>query len=504
MSRRPGSTRRPGSPSGGRRSRSLALALLLPLAAWPAGATPGPTAAATPASGGVGKANVVLVLIDTLRPDRTGVGGYARPTTPFLDSLARSGVVFEQAYAPAPWTLPSVVSLMSSQPVCAHGVVVDGQRLPRAFRTLAQRLARHGYATASFYANPYAGPLSGLGRGFDLARHASPIRLDWIRSWLDEHSARPFFLYVHQTEPHNPYAAKPRFLDLFGGLSPPELLAIRDRYFTFRRLTRVDFAAGRPPGTTDNSPEQLRAMRHLARLAPSIAKAYDAAIREADDRVRRLFALLEERSLLGRTLFIVVSDHGEEFGEHGGWLHDQSVYEELVRVLLLMRLPGGRYGGRRIRTPHSLIDVAPTILALAAPGASAEGFAGASLLPEIRGRAPGPADPSVLSMRVNRKKFYKPFRLRRGDRNLVVRDGRWKAIWNLDLGRTELYDLERDPGEREDLAAREPARTARLEQAARAFLASCSSPPGRQEARPARAPLPPAVRQRLRELGYVD
>ena len=164
-----------------------------------------------------GQVNVVIFLIDTLRANRVGAYGYGKPTTPHMDALAAEGVVFEQCGAPAPWTLPSVVSLLTSTFPCEHRVLVDGQRIDGALEPLAARLHRSGYATASFLANAYAGPISGLDRGYDGCQRVGFTDGQTIDTWLDNVPAgKPMHVYIHNIEPHNPYNAPERLVGYFG------------------------------------------------------------------------------------------------------------------------------------------------------------------------------------------------------------------------------------------------------------------------------------------------
>ncbi|MFQ5490931.1 MAG: sulfatase, partial [Phycisphaerae bacterium] len=306
--------------------------------------------------------HVVIMLIDTLRADRLGVYGYGLTTSPNIDALAGESVVFEQCSAPAPWTLPSVASLLTSTFVCEHGLTVDKQKLAGGLIPLAERLKPLGYATASFFANFYAGPLSGLDRGYDLAKSVRFAAGAEISPWLDTVPSRPFHLYLHNIEPHNPYNAGDRFVQPFGQVLADDKELVKQAYLAYRRLTRADYAAKRRVGTTDNTSEQDAAMARLASIKPTIDVLYDAAVRKADFRVGRIIDLLKRRNLWDNTVFILTSDHGEELGDHGGWLHDQSVYEELLRVPLMVHFPGGRFAGRRLAESVSLIDVMPTIL----------------------------------------------------------------------------------------------------------------------------------------------
>ena len=440
--------------------------------------------------------DVVLFVIDTLRADRVGAYGHSRPTTPHLDALAGESVVFERAYAPAPWTLPSVVSLLTSTFPCEHGVVLDGQRIAPSLVPLAERLKGAGYATASFYANPYAGPMTGLGRGVDHLEAVPFAEGSVVAPWLDRTRDRPLFLYVHNVEPHDPYEAPAEVVARFGSDASTQVRANRlvGRY---RQLSRVDWGAGRPPGTTDNTAQQQAAAAELANLRPAVEALYDADVFEADRRLGSVIEALRARGRFDDTLLMVVADHGEEFGEHGAWQHDQSLYEELVRVPLVVRLPGGRSGGTRVATPVSLVDVVPTVAEVLSRPELARGARGRSLLgAEARsGKIP------AISQRVNLKKYFRPLAELRGERNVAIVSGTWKGVWNQDPDTFELYDLAEDPGETRDLAGAAAERAASLRAEARAWLEQCAH--GDPTTAPAGA-LDPETRERLRALGYVD
>jgi len=448
---------------------------------------------------------VVIFLIDTLRADRLGVYGYPHDTSPRIDALTSEAVVFEEAHSPAPWTLPSVVSLMLSAPLCEHNVLHDRQRIDDAAVPLAARLGRIGYATASFHVNPYAGRLSGLDRGFDLSRlvrrQNNGARVaKWLRT-LEE--GRPFFLYLHNTEPHQAFAAKDRHLEALG-YDVPE--AVREELGElvqqYRRLTRRDFVRRQPLGTTDNTEEQRRILERLAEHREHFSQLYDAQVRAADRKVGTVVDHLRKLGVWEETLFVVVSDHGEEMYEHGGWLHDQSAYQELVRVPLVVKFPGGVFAGERIEQPVTLLDLLPTIMDVLGRPELAEDSRGASLLPVIRGDAGGEwgGEARVTSIRHNRKKYYRPFKEARGDLNVVVVDGRWKGIYNQEVPSFELYDLESDPGERRSLADEEPARTRSMLAAARNYYQRCLD---RQRAAADVEELEPEEAEALKSLGYL-
>lgn len=446
--------------------------------------------------------HVVIYLVDTLRADRLGTYGYNRSTSPNIDALGEAGVVFEQASAPAPWTLPSVTSMFLSQLSCEHGVTVDRDRIADGTKPLAVLMKELGYETASFHANPYAGKMTGLDRGFDVSRLVKQEALEEaVGEWLESRQGKPFFLYVHTIEPHNPELAKDRFIEPRGSVPEEAKREVERRYRDYRQLTRVDYDAGRRPGTTDNTEEQRRALNRLDELRDTIDRLYDATVREADARLGRFVTSLQDAGVWQDTLFVFVSDHGEELGDRGGWQHDQSLYQELVHVPLVVRFPRDWNSGGRVREHVGIIDLFPTILDVLGVD-SPSNVRGRSFLPLLDGPS-DPIEPRVSAMRDNEKKYYRPYKEARGDVNVMMRRGPWKGIWNAELDDVELYRLDEDPRERADLASTEKRVSEAMRTFALAALARCRE----NASQPSRKPAPElddATRRQLEALGYVD
>jgi arylsulfatase A-like enzyme len=448
--------------------------------------------------------NIVIFLIDTLRTDRLGVYGYQRrPTSPRIDELAREAVVFERAVAPAPWTLPTVVSLFTSTYPCEHGTLDDRDMLSKRLRPLPERLHRLRYTTLGLYGNPYAGPSFALDRGYDVLNKSWNNEGGTVGKLLDDFPGTPFFLYIHNMEPHDPYVNAPEQLDGFDEIPGAVRQQIEEHYKAYRPLTHVDFDAKQPLGTTDNTGEQDRHMAALTALHKEYNELYDGSVWKADSHLGSVVDELKRRGLWENTLFIVLSDHGEELNEHGGWLHDQSVYEELIHVPLIVRFPRGRYGGQRIDALVSLIDVLPTIFDFLDEPRATSGARGRSLMPLIRGDAPvAEEDFQILSMRINTKKYYRPGKELRGDVNLVVRRGDWKGIWNVEPRTLELYNLADDPGEQNDVSTVNEQMALVMKLFAREYYEECTkhaAPPLRRETE-----LDQETRQDLKSLGYLD
>lgn len=322
-------------------------------------------------------------------------------------------------------------------------------------------------------------------------------------SWLDARDVTgPFFLYVHNAEPHNPYIAPPEIQHEIAPVPPADRRRVNRLLARYRRLTRIDWVEKRELGRTDNTPEQLAHMKQFERLRPTLRDLYDADVRHADTKVESVIAELKRRDLWSRTLFILLSDHGEEFGEHGGWQHDRSVYQELLHVPLIVHLPEGRHAGAHVEAPVSLVDVLPTILAAIGRPDLARDARGQSLLPLIGGESQRvDSDPRVSGMRVNRKKYFRLAKDLRGDVNVALRQGHWKGIWNAEPGTLELYDLSSDPEERTDLHAEQPERATAWREAATKWLDACEA---HANAPAATEPLSEEARAGLRALGYLE
>ena len=390
--------------------------------------------------------NVLLVILDAGRAQSFGAYGYARPTTPEIDRIAREGVVFERVYTPAVYTLGAMSSVWTSQyPDRHHSEVSFSARLPKDRLTLAEVLAAQGVHTAGFVANSVAGRLFGFDRGFvefnEVFRtHGS--RGDVFRQvlppWLAANRDRRFFAYVHFREPHFPYDPEPPFDTKFGPDGPIPKAARRDMAFF------TDVNQGRRPfGEAERE--------HLVRL-------FDGNLAFADQEVGELRKAMEREGLWEKTVVIVAADHGEELFERGWIGHNVHLYEPSVHVPLIVRFPKGTGpAGRRVAALADLLDLGPTIadvFGFLGKGGSDREFQGRSLLPVIEG-APGKA--AVLSRTVWDRPRY------------ALRDERYKFYYDSRTGEERLYDLEADPGETRDAGPAEPLRAAYYRQALHAW-----------------------------------
>ena len=243
---------------------------------------------------------VVIYLVDTLRADRLGLYGYKRTTSWRLDALAAESAVFEQAYAAAPWTIPSVASLFTSTFTCEHQMT-HRQKLSTELKTLAEHLQSTGYATGSFTANPLAGHLTDLHRGFDefVAHKAVDdlARLQNVRNFLSQVGSRPFFLYVHTMEPHNPYLVPDRYIARFGHDPTDQMDQYHQSMLRYTGFNHADWKAGRPLGASDYTSQQNKLLAYFNSQESAVEIVYDAAVLYADANLNNLVEELQKKWL---------------------------------------------------------------------------------------------------------------------------------------------------------------------------------------------------------------
>ena len=411
--------------------------------------------------------NILLVVADTLRYDRLTSYGYHRETSPAIDrEIARKGVVLETAYSQSPWTLPSMVSLMTSRhPGELLGDDPTTFGLPPEVATLPERLQGLGYRTAGFVANALLRPGNGFARGFETFDSPPRQRDDRsnaenltarARDWLRVNSGETFFLYLHFMDPHDPYGNA----DVVDGRSP----FFPDYQGRLLEQSFDDFLAQERKRDDPTTGVPAQDVAHWSAL-------YDSEVRYMD---RALGELLESipPDVLRRTLVVFTADHGEELHDHGWWLHARTVFEELVHVPLLVRWDGVIPAGRRIAGTVRLLDLMPTLVA-AAGGEPSPEWQGVDLLPVLRDGRPLPRLPAFADA------FTKNRPLRAG----VVLDGFKLAVFNRNEPLTDprpdeaavnevdrrrlplaaLYDLARDPRERHNLLERDPTGGGRRE-----------------------------------------
>lgn len=472
----------------------------------------------------VPRKSVILVTVDCLRADHCGFLGYRRPTTPFLDGLATECLVFPTAIVAGVPTYYSFTAIMASRYPLAMGREVLG--LASGETSLASVLKENEYATACFGAgNPYLSARFGYDFGFDTFRdflddlgpHSIPdgadaqertgwagglnrilgkvsrkgpgmavaydelyfqycqrrapaarsldmlrrfpaadVLVDSARSWLASIGKRPFFLWLHFMDPHSPYYPTEKGLEFLGETS---LTPSRARYLN-AYWNRFDIGSKR-----------------LRRGREEIVTMYDSGIRWVDAQLARLVEFLRQFKIWENCIFALTADHGEEFLEHDCRYHAPSLFEQLIHVPLLLRVPGAKKKAVS-NNPFSLLHLAPTLLAAAELPIPSE-FQGQNYWKHVQDGSSW-SEPTISECIAG---CTNPFNLekRRGARLLAVREARYKLLWNFDTGAQHLFDLEVDPGEHAPLssAAEKPEQRRLLQSALEHLRRTCARQPSR-------------------------
>lgn len=421
--------------------------------------TPAPVGEAMPR-----RANVLIYLVDTLRSDRLGILGYPRPITPNIDRFAESSSLFLNAIGQSSWTKASVGSIFTGLWPPAHGAIGWKHKLSSEIETLAERLQADGYRTAAFVTNPNVVRTFGFTQGFDeytrkLKRPSDEVNqmvFDWFEGRKDED---PFLLYVHTMDPHAPYAPREPFKSKFAP-------------------------------TADEIPQWQPRWRWPMEALPYLSDLYDAEIAFNDASFGQLLGFLEERGLYDDTLIVFVSDHGEEFKEHGRWRHGANLHAETLNFPLIVKFPDQQVG-TRVETAVQHIDLLPTILA----------SVGLEIPEALEGRDLAPiAMADLAPAETVSSGIYSHLRLGSGPLNHSLVKGQWKLIRKLrDEGwETSLFDWRQDPAETQDLVSERPLLAAVLSAMIDDKVASL------EESAAEEVVLSEELEEDLRALGYLE
>ena len=456
---------RPGGPAG-----SIVLskpAIVTSRHEAPEAATPavlrGPAPGARPR-------NVIIYLVDTLRAGHLGCYGYQRPVSPHIDAFARQAAVFRHTVAQSSWTRPTTTTILTGLLPRTHNVFSHLDALAPQAVTLAERLRGQGYHTAAFVTNPNVAPDFGLDQGFELYRLMGPKHRtaasinERTAAWLDSEWKKdaPFFLYLHTMEPHAPYDPPSAFQQRFApGLRYPA-------------WTKMSFVEALEDGSIAATPEIRQGLQNL----------YDAEIAANDEAFGALVDLLVQRKLWDDTVVVFVADHGEELGDHGGWEHGRTLYDEMLDVPLIVRVPGAR--GQVVERQAQQVDVVPTILDALGLKLPAD-LEGRSLLALAAGSG-GQEEPAFSWLE------------ERSLRSAAVTTPEWRLVEKrFPISGSFLYDRRADPGERHNLAREQPVRAgylrAQLRAAERSRLGTLKAL--------AAKPLDPETQNQLKALGYL-
>ncbi len=425
--------------------------------------------------------DVILIVVDTLRADHLSHYGYDHPTAAPLDGFAEVSTRFERCHAPAPWTVPSVASLLSGLFTARHGMNTGGSKFGEDALLLPEVLQQHGWSTGGFSANPHISEPTRFDQGFDhfegfagkaLAYPDITEMVAGAKEWLDGVN-RPFFLYLQPMNVHGPYRVPDdRRSELLG--RPP------GEEFRYLGEPMNGILKGKVEQRADVSPEYVR----------SLTEQYDAAVRYTMDVLAELFDELRRRGVFDSSLIVLTSDHGEELFDHGGFSHGYSLHEEVLHVPLYVKLPF-QTKGATVAESVGLTDVFPTLLDVLDLDVDVP-LDGRSLLPHLtgsRGAAPSPR----LHETAWRKRCIARSIVEDGYKLIVVDanyEGRRDVEW--------LFELDRDPDEAEDLSEARPEVAARLRRSLTerfdAFSAQASSVPENV--------IEELDRERLEALGY--
>lgn len=444
----------------GRGARPIRVTWTLPagvevVAASVSDAAPEEAGAARKFAGALAGRNVVVVLSDALHADHLGCYGSARATSPRIDALAKEGVLFRQVRAQSCWTVPSVTTLMTGLAQEEHGVRDVGVRLDDAVPTLAESMQARGYATVALVQNALVSKESGIARGFeDWREFIGDLRNDLLPSFQAAVSTRrekPLFAYVHLLPPHAPY-------------TPPGPLGTRFEKpapgadGSIAALTRLN-----RPGVSATDPAVVR-----------MAGLYDNHVAFADVMVDELLEAAEKAFAKEKLAVVVLSDHGEAFGQHGRMGHNTQLFDEMVHVPLVIWAPGSSLpAGTTVDAPFCLTEFPALLRALLGDEAAAAGGAPALQFLSARFLKSGPLQRAVVF-------------------------GSWKLVGPWGRDGLALFDLAKDPGEKLDVSRDHPVLLAALKQELESWTA-------RTRARAATAFTPDAQLQKeMGELGYTQ
>ncbi len=384
--------------------------------------------------------NVVMLVADTLRADHLGYHGYTRDTSPHLDALAEDSLVFNHAIAPAPWTTPSMAGVLTGLPPRALGIMWEPTGLPAEALTLTEIVRHEGYTTAGIVSHFYIGRKFNFHRGFQFWDEAAAgghedISSPWVTGMalecLDALAERqePFFLFAHYFDPHYEYL----------------------KHDTYPFFDETDSATLDRLGSFEELRQQAEEGRLSTEALDHLRARYDSEVAFTDEHVGKLIGRLKELGLYESTVVVFLADHGELFAERERWIgHTKYLYEEIVHVPLLIKLPSGRERGH-IQTTVSTRAVLPMLLQelkIESP----------TLLKQL-GEAPLPVEDHP-----DQEHFvYTETRRWRGS-DAVYRQG-WKLLFDHDTNRHRLFNLEQDPQEKVDRSHEQPEllRSLRLE-----------------------------------------
>jgi len=432
--------------------------------------------------------NVVFIVIDTLRADHVGAYGAAQNLTPQLDAIAAESTLFEHAYATSAWTKSSIASMLTGHYPSHIGVLDRDDAIPESIDTLAERLHRRGYETHGVTSNGNAGATYGFAQGFDSFEYPSEQRrypggattfpangitnaaLEWL---AQRNRAQPFFLFLHYADPHDPYFPHP---DLDCGDEPP------GRFGGSRQELREMDAAGKRGELTETDKARIRYL-------------YACDVRFCDQWIGTLATELRRQGLWENSLLVITADHGEGLWDHSERGHGRDLYEEMVRVPLLVKYPG-KARAARIRKPVSLVDLTPTVLVATGVGDDLTRLQGQDLGALLASADPEPHHGIYSELSLDQVDLES---LRTPEHTLL----RARKLPFDDPTAYQLFDRRSDPGEHDDIALSSSA-TGAVKQYLRYWHDFIQPASAGERNRVALEDLSPAELKSLRDLGYIS
>ncbi|MEM9290668.1 MAG: sulfatase [Acidobacteriota bacterium] len=454
--------------------------------------------------------NVIVIIADTLRRDHLDAYGYGLENAPAIRRMADEGVLFENALVQGTWTQISTPSILASLYPASHRVFEIGDRLPQSAETLAESLREAGYSTLGLSSMYFVGQFSNTHQGFEEFHEPSSLRrrprtksareyVGRLIPWIEEHRQEPFFALLHVFDPHAPYRPYSPYDTLYGPADGAQQQQQRmdqaESFIEDPLLRSLDMPTSAELEAAGVDPDAFIEQR---------IAWYDGSIRAMDMEVGRLLSALRNNGLDQNTVVALISDHGDEFFEHGRTNHGHSVYGELTNVPLILWSPERLEAGLRIDPTVQSIDLMPTLLDLLQVP-KPEGAQGRSLLPliETGGEDSRPRPAFVEKPTITGLLGPPP---RENHAFAVVQDG-WKLVYNQvplpGQPEVELYRQHADPLDQEDVASEHPEVVERLRETFESWRASALREQLPSDAEAAES-MSSEELERLRSLGYIQ
>ena len=437
--------------------------------------------------------NIILISIDTLRADHLGCYGYERNTSPNIDELASDSAVFLNTYSLSPWTLSSHVSMMTSLVEAHHQVSREFEKINPSLVTLADMLRKSGFYCSAVTGGGYVSYLYGFSQGFNqYIQQNEGIRKNlsaaWTfkqaSNWINENKDKNFFLFIHTYQPHTPYSCPKPYNTMF-----------LDKDAKWHYIDYYSHLGGAEGIFNPHSEKEKK----------NIIDLYDSEIRYTDEKlIKPLIQEIKDLGIYQKTMLVFTGDHGEEFYEHGGWFHGHSLYNEVLKVPLIIKFPKSKFAGRNIQNIVRLTDIMPTILDEINFETDGLKLDGKSLVPVIKGKEK--KERVVVAYKAeNVFGSHLP-------EKYAISSGRYKLILNKEMtekdisfftsippfrGEFELYDLYADPFEKNNVAEKMPTVVSQMLEEMELIYAKAE----KREVYKVR--IEGDVRERLKSLGYI-